>query len=132
MKYLVWTTIGVIAAVVLLWFGLRNHTAATETDSEVMVLAQWLTDSGAKLYGSFWCSACNYQKELFGKAANELPYVECSSPDKTAQTQPCLTAHILRYPTWEFSDGSRHEGVLTLEQLKQLTGYQAQLVGPTT
>jgi uncharacterized membrane protein len=57
-------------------------------------IARHLTASGARFYGVWWCTACREQKELFGAAAADLPYVECSrsSPDS-----------VDYYPTWEIA-----------------------------
>ncbi|OAY76036.1 Thiol-disulfide oxidoreductase LTO1, partial [Ananas comosus] len=41
-------------------------------------LAKHLKTIGAKMYGAFWCSHCNEQKEMFGReAVKMLDYVEC-------------------------------------------------------
>ena len=39
---------------------------------------QRLRDSGARMYGAFWCSHCYDQKQAFGaEAMAAFPYVEC-------------------------------------------------------
>ena len=41
-------------------------------------LAARLREAGAKMYGAFWCSHCQEQKQAFGaEAQRDLPYVEC-------------------------------------------------------
>lgn len=41
-------------------------------------LVQRLRDSGARMYGAFWCSHCYDQKQTFGaEAMAAFPYVEC-------------------------------------------------------
>jgi hypothetical protein len=37
--------------------------------------AQCLTTSGAKFYGTFWCSHCKNQKDMFGSSLQYAPYV---------------------------------------------------------
>ena len=81
-----------------------------------------LTDSGVKFYGAFWCPHCTNQKNMFGKSFENIDSTECSLPDKSGQTQVCKDAKILKYPTWEFKDGSRMQGELTLAQLSQKSG----------
>ena len=83
--------------------------------------AQCITDSGAKFYGAFWCPHCQAQKQLFGKSAKKLPYIECSTPDKQPTAQ-CLAAGIKGYPTWIFSDGRQASGEQTFAQLAEKTG----------
>jgi thiol-disulfide isomerase/thioredoxin len=84
--------------------------------------AQCLEEKGATFYGAFWCPNCDDQKRVFGNSAKELPYVECSTPDRRGQLSVCSEAGITAYPTWEFEDGSRHSGVLSLAQLSSQTG----------
>lgn len=86
--------------------------------------ATCITESGAKFYGAFWCPHCTAQKELFGSSVDLLPYVECSTPDKTGQLQVCIDAKVQGYPTWEFADGSRLSGEVSLKGLAQKTGCE--------
>lgn len=79
-------------------------------------LAKHLTQTGAKMYGASWCSACNHQMGLFGKSAQYVDSVNCANEDGS-QNQVCQDANIRAYPTWEFGDGTRVEGTLTLIEL---------------
>ncbi|MBU1252201.1 MAG: hypothetical protein KJ905_03385 [Nanoarchaeota archaeon] len=81
---------------------------------------QCLGDSGAKMYAAYWCSACAQQKSLLGNSKN-IPYVECSLPNRGGQNTMCNEADIGAYPTWIFSDGSRLVGVLSKEVLSEKT-----------
>ena len=83
--------------------------------------AQCLTDSGAKLFGAFWCPHCRDQKKLFGDSITKAPYVECSTADGKSQLQICNDENITAYPTWKFADGSVVTGLLSLEQLSEKT-----------
>lgn len=84
-------------------------------------LAQCVSNSGAKFYGAFWCPHCQAQKAAFGKSAKLLPYIECSESNGKTQTQACIDADIKGYPTWEFADGSRSSGRLSVEELAEIT-----------
>jgi len=84
--------------------------------------AQCIKSSGATFYGAFWCPHCQNEKKLFGDAVQFLPYVECSTPDGSAQLQVCKDASIQNYPTWIFADGSRLVGEVPLSQLADKTG----------
>ena len=64
--------------------------------------ANCLKTKQVKFYGAFWCPHCQATKRAFGKSAELLPYVECSTPDGNGQDQTCSDAHITGYPTWEF------------------------------
>ena len=87
-------------------------------------LAQCLTDKGTKMYGAYWCSHCVAQKKLFGNSFTKIKYIECSLPDGKTQTQVCQEAGINSYPTWEFGDGSRLEGQVSLEELASKAGCE--------
>lgn len=129
-----WLGIGLLIAVVI-WLGGCgvNKNAATqpvpqnnsvETSSgDAKALAQCLTNKGFKLYGASGCGACKKQKELFGEeAAKLLNYVECSTTDGNGQTEACEQAKIEGYPTWEFPNGTKSPGVMTLQQLATAGG----------
>ena len=77
-------------------------------------IARHLSASGARFYGVWWCGACREQKELFGAAALDLPYVDCSrrSPEGVDE-----------YPTWEIA-GRRTVGVLSPDSLARLSGFE--------
>lgn len=82
-------------------------------------LATCMKDSGVKFYGAFWCPHCQATKQMFGKSAAKLPYIECSSPDGKSQLDVCKDAQIDGYPTWIFADGSRLSGEQTIETLAE-------------
>jgi hypothetical protein len=88
----------------------------------IQKLAACIKASGATFYGAFWCSHCNDQKDMFGDAKKELPYVECSTADGRGQTPVCTAAKITGYPTWVFKDGSSESGALPFEELARKTG----------
>ena len=81
--------------------------------------ANCLSANGVKMYGAYWCPHCANQKQMFGGSFKLINYIECSLPNRAGQTQACIDAKINAYPTWEFADGKRIEGELSLEQLSQ-------------
>ncbi|MEK9131978.1 MAG: hypothetical protein AAB447_03650 [Patescibacteria group bacterium] len=83
--------------------------------------ATCLKDTGAVFYGAFWCPHCQEQKALFGRSRSKLPYIECSTPDGNSQTQVCKDKKVVGYPTWEFADGTRETGSLSLARLAEKT-----------
>lgn len=90
-------------------------------------LAKHLAETGAKMYGAFWCSHCIEQKETFGAGA-EIPYVECF-PDGWERGTPlsgaCEAAKVDGFPTWVIN-GKKLEGEQTLEKLAELSGFEGQ------
>lgn len=93
-----------------------------EGPGEFDAFADCLTEKKAVFYGAFWCPHCQDQKAMFGRSAKRLPYVECSTPDGQSQNQTCTDKKVESYPTWEFADGSRETGTLSMSRLAEKTG----------
>jgi hypothetical protein len=91
---------------------------------EYDTFAQCLTDADATYYGAFWCGTCAEQNELFGNSKRLINYVECSLPSGQGQTEACAAAGITSYPTWEFADGERVVGLMSLDALAEKTGCE--------
>ena len=99
--------------------------AAVETASPrgAELLAEKLRDSGAKMYGAFWCTHCFEQKQVFGREAQAaLPYVECY-PDgyrgPSSIAKACTEADIQGFPTWVIR-GQKVEGDWPLAYLNEV------------
>jgi hypothetical protein len=117
------STIVLVAFIVIVVFFLNKGEVNGEDDTgEYDTFAKCLEDSGAKFYGAYWCSHCNNQKDMFGASAKKIPYIECSLPNRAGQTSICAQAEINGYPTWEFPDGSRQSGSLSLNVLAERSG----------
>lgn len=116
-----------VSIIILLVFGvvltvlLRLDNPTAGAPGKYDEFAVCLKDKGAVFYGTFWCKYCNAQKKMFDVSQRLLPYVECSLPSGQGQTQVCIEKDIKGYPTWEFADGSRLQGVLSFEQLAEKT-----------
>ncbi len=89
-------------------------------------LARHLRESGAVMYGAYWCPHCEEQKALFGDAARDLPYVECDPNGVNARPDLCEKAEVKAFPTWVIG-GQRREGVQSLSALADASKFQ-----PTT
>ena len=109
-----------------LWYADR---AAAPKRLALTELAQCLTEKGVTFYGAFWCPQCGIQKAIFESAAKDLPYIECSTPDRQAQIQVCQDEKIERYPTWVFPDGKRCTGTLSPEVLAHQASCPLPIVG---
>lgn len=107
-----------VVTIMLIAWGAIQQSAPSRLDG----FAQCLKDKEAVFYGAFWCPHCNDQKKLFGTAKRLLPYVECSTPDGRGQRPVCTEKKIEGYPAWDFADGTRESGLLTLERLAEKTG----------
>jgi hypothetical protein len=79
--------------------------------------AKYLTEKGAIMYGTEWCSHCKNQKALFGESFQYVNYIDC---DKYSAS--CSDAGITGYPTWIINK-TKYSGEQSLEKLAKLTGY---------
>ena len=105
-----------IFLIILLFVG------CTSQKSELVDFAKCITNTGARLYGAYWCPHCQDQKEMFGNAWEYINYVECSTLSGVGQKEECNQAEIDSYPTWVFSNGQRVSGQLSFQQLSEYTG----------
>lgn len=97
--------------------------AAAPSSPAAIALAQHLSESGALMYGAYWCPHCQEQKKLFGAAGAEaLPYVECDASGKNGQPEKCRAAGIDGFPTWKIGDQTL-SGTQDLETLAEASGY---------
>ena len=96
----------------------------SESTKESIEFAKYLNDNGVIKYSAYWCPNCLNQSELFGKQAyKELNVVECAKDGENSQTQLCIDKKIEGFPTWEIN-GKLFLGVLSLQELSNLTGYK--------
>lgn len=86
-------------------------------------LADYLTKTGATMYGTYWCPYCAAQKEYFGGAADQIPYVECDPEGFGAQVELCDAARIESYPTWIIK-GEYYLGAQPPGELARLSGFE--------
>jgi hypothetical protein len=84
--------------------------------------AKCLASKQATMYGAFWCPHCADQKEMFGPSFQYVPYVECGIKGSRDEAAPCAQAGIKHFPTWQFADGVRQEGTLSLRALGEKAG----------
>lgn len=85
-----------------------------------------LSDSGAKFYGAIWCPHCGEQKRILGYSKIETPptYIECSPVAGSPLLPICEAAKIESFPTWDFADGTRQTGTLSIEMLSEKTSCE--------
>ena len=81
-------------------------------------LAQCLTEKGATMYGTEWCSHCKNQKAAFGNSVELINYVDCD-----VQASECRKAGVRGYPTWKIG-GENYPGEQPLGRLASLAGCE--------
>ena len=87
-------------------------------------LASHLTETGAVMYGAYWCPHCGTQKDMFKGAATDLPYIECDPDGEDSKAELCLQKNIEGYPTWEIK-GQFYPGVQSLSALAELSSFES-------
>jgi thiol-disulfide isomerase/thioredoxin len=87
-----------------------------------VALAEHLKSQGAGFYGAVWCSHCKEQKELFGDAAEFLPYHECDSEAANSEAKTCEDLGVTAYPTWIINQ-VKYTGAKTLAELAKLSNF---------
>lgn len=123
------TGIIMVLAVHLYYAGFWGNAPQPE-DPWIRGLAEHLTDTGARFYGSYYCPHCAEQKEMFGGSVKRLPYVECSPGGPSApQAAECTAKNIQGYPTW-IINGQRYVGTQSLEALAEASKYNAKAGTP--
>jgi hypothetical protein len=115
-------TLRILAILALVVFISSAVPRSTKAANKLDVYAKCLTAKKAKMYGLYWCPHCADQKEMFGSAFQFINYVECGVPGTRQETEECKAAGIKHFPTWEFSDATRHEGLMQLDALSKQTG----------
>ncbi|HET6177137.1 MAG TPA: hypothetical protein VFE61_09410 [Candidatus Sulfotelmatobacter sp.] len=84
--------------------------------------AQCLAAKQAKMYGLYWCPHCIEQKEMFGAAFHNIPYVECAIKGSSELAPQCKVAGVKMFPSWQFGMDPPKEGEMSLEALSDKTG----------
>lgn len=76
------------------------------------------------MYGAYWCSHCNNQKQAFGAGgARIIDYVECAADGYASQRPLCQQKQVAGYPTWEI-EGEYYRGEKSLEELMVISGFK--------
>lgn len=90
--------------------------AEGEPAPDLVAFAKLLASSEVKYFAAAWDADSTAQAQLFGDGADDLPFIEVTGPDR--QFNDVAAAEEIDFlPTWEFPDGSRFEGVLTLAEI---------------
>ena len=88
-----------IASIVLLALIIFAIVKATTGPGKHDDFAVCMTEKGAVMYGTDWCSSCKAQKALFGKSFKYIDYKNCDF-----NKDLCTQKGIQGYPTWIIND----------------------------
>lgn len=90
----------------------------TEENGKYDEFAQCITEKGATMYGSYTCSHCQNQKDMFGASFKYVSYVDCNQNSDT-----CVGLGISAIPAWIIND-KKYVGEQSLQQLSDITGCE--------
>jgi len=113
------STIGVIVLVLLIAGGIIYFKVAGDVVKNIPSeeVAKHIGENSI-LYVQAGCIHCKEQEDLFGENVKYLTIADCLE-----DTQACINAGIEATPTW-IINGQKYVGKKTIEELKELTGYQ--------
>lgn len=97
-----------------------------KSTDQAIALAKHLSQSGAVMYGAYWCPHCSRQKEIFGgEAWSHIKYVECSPKGyEYGGAKMCAPALENGFPTWKFSKEKFVSGEMPLGRIAELSAYK--------
>jgi thioredoxin-related protein len=119
----IWVSIIVAAILIILIFAIRpviTGNSVNEEREKMDAFAQCITDAGAVMYGTGWCSYCQEQKKEFGKSFKNINFVDCDR-----NYDMCKEAGVTSYPTWKFKEMT-YKGKQSLNGLSRITGCELQ------
>lgn len=130
------TTLVLVVLPIVIWAKLSLSAQAGFKSLEASQyddLTKCLAAKNVRMYGAYWCTHCQAQKKAFGSSWQYVKYIECSLPAQAGlpggkgQTQECNEAGIKGYPTWDFGNGERLSGEVSLEQLAEKSGCSTKI-----
>ena len=110
-----------IAVLIVAALALTMYLVKRPRVSRLDAFAKCLAARQVKMYGLYWCTHCEEQKEMFGSAFQYVAYIECGAKGSHTEQPNCVQAGVKNFPTWQFAT-ERHEGVLRLESLSEKSG----------
>lgn len=91
-----------------------------KSSPRAMAVGKRLQALDAKMFGAFWCSHCNNQKQELGvQTVGLYKYVECDKDGANTDYKLCREKKIAGYPTWEIK-GNFYPGEKDISELETL------------
>ncbi len=100
----------------------ENSTSVNPDSTYIQQLAQFLSDNGMILYGTYWDQDTINQKKLFNDSADKIDYVECDRAGADANPDECLAQSVQTYPTWIYK-GKQYQGIQSLAALAKIVNF---------
>jgi glutaredoxin len=91
-----------------------------KSSERALLVAERLKNLDAKMYGAYWCSHCNNQKQVLGIEGSKMfRYVECDKEGFNSEAKLCRSKNVPGYPTWEIK-GQFYPGEKELGELEKI------------
>ncbi len=87
-----------------------------EPAPDLVAFAKLLASAEVKLFAAAWDAESTIQRQLFGDGADDLFFIEVTDSEREFN-DVAAAEEVDVLPTWEFQDGSRFEGRLSLEEI---------------
>ena len=98
----------------------RPPSITGSSSPQALAIASRLQKLDAKMFGAYWCSHCNNQKQVLGHpAVDRFPYIECDKEGVGSQAELCKARKVPGFPTWEIK-GKLYPGEKDLGELEAL------------
>lgn len=117
-KLIIGLVVVAVIAIIIINPCVTGNCTEEPVDENLDAFAQYLTGEGISMAGTDWCGHCKDQKELFGSSFQYVDFHDCDN-----EPGWCSEQGVEGYPTWVFSDGSLYPRTRSIEQLKELSGY---------
>ncbi len=88
---------------------------------DLVGFATALRDAGVELFCADWLEACTQQRELLRDGGKFLPFIEVTNSDRSANHR-FMDKGLTTVPTWDFQNGIRATGMLSVAQISALAG----------
>ncbi len=93
-----------------------------EEQQQMMSFVDCLDSKGVYLYGTEDSLLIKKQKLIFKEVSIDNIFFNCKEGDTGDILFECLVEDVIFFPTWILGDGTRHEEVLSMEDLSEITG----------
>lgn len=103
-----------------------SMTAEGEPAPDLVAFAKSLAAAEIKFFGAAWHADTTSQVQLFDDGADHLPFIEVTGPDREFNDVG-EAEEVDTLPTWEFQNGTRFEGTLTLAEISSMSGIDIPL-----
>jgi len=98
-------------------------TVGASDAANLVGFAQALTDANAQFFGAAWNQTSTDQRELFEDGGQFLPFVDVTDFDRSLnQAATDNNIEVADLPVWIFEDGTRLEGVQSLQNIAAASG----------